>query len=310
MSTFLPQTYSTDELRKIVDDAGEDDYIDAKGPIEWDGAEVSASLAKDIAAFANSRDGGFIVIGKEEPRSGVFNLVGLSDAAAETFNTTNVATWINNRFSPSIRLVCYPVELNNTHFVVIRVNEFIDIPAICTKRFNDPADPRRAILEEGRIYIRSANAASKPMQTEGEFRELIGLATKKQADVLLQHFNAMLKGNALVATEPGDEDQTEGELKLMRDDLVAQRSVELDNGWTFCFYPVDYKRERWSDSQDLRSAFSHEEFGHPRPFRSTVTEPFGPTGASPMTATMKRGVFRDQAFSSIISRSARTLNII
>jgi hypothetical protein len=251
MSNFLPQTYSEDELREIVQNTGEDDCIDTKGPLEWDGAHISAALAKDIAAFANSRDGGFIVIGKEETQPGNFNLVGLSDAAAATFDTTKVATWINNRFSPAIHLVCYPVDLNNLHFVVIRVQEFTDIPAICTKRFSNPADPRNAILEDGRLYIRSPNAASKPLQTEGELRELVGIATKKQADVLLQHFNAMLKGNALAATKPNDEEQTEDDLKLIRGDLVARRNVDLDSGWTFCFHPVDYRKERWSDLQDL-----------------------------------------------------------
>jgi hypothetical protein len=89
------------------------------------------------------------------------------------------------------------------------------------------------------------------LKTEGELRELIGLATKKQADVLLQHFNAMLKGNALPQRKPNDQDQTDAELKEIQDTLAARGTIDLKNGWTFCFHPVQYEKQRWADLQDL-----------------------------------------------------------
>ena len=62
--TAMPP-YTPDELIRLIEAAGESANIDAKGPMEWDGAEASAGLTKDILAFANCRDGGVIVIDKK-----------------------------------------------------------------------------------------------------------------------------------------------------------------------------------------------------------------------------------------------------
>ena len=61
---------SHDELTRLIEAQGESPNLDGKAPMLWDGGVNSASLAKDIVAFANSRDGGAIVIGKSEPVAG------------------------------------------------------------------------------------------------------------------------------------------------------------------------------------------------------------------------------------------------
>ena len=250
MSNNLPLTYSEEQLRKIIRSAGEDNHIDAKRPMKWDNGTESAKLAKDIAAFANSRDGGFLILGKEEPEPGKFNLKGLTSEQATSFDTTKVAAWINSRFSPDIHLTCHPVQLDGDDFVVIHIREFGDIPVICTKRYDNPQDPKKPFLEKGRIYVRTANAESKPLQEEGELRDLVGLATKKQADVLLQHFNAMLKGRA-IAEEVTDRERFENELEVIGKDLVERGSVDEKSGWTFFFHPVAYRQERWPNLSTL-----------------------------------------------------------
>jgi hypothetical protein len=53
---MMPHT--TNELIRFIEAAGENENIDAKGPVEWDGGVTSAGLTKDIISFANSRDGG------------------------------------------------------------------------------------------------------------------------------------------------------------------------------------------------------------------------------------------------------------
>lgn len=100
-SPLLPE-----ELVRYVLAAGESDGVDAKAPLTWDGAEHSASLTKDILAFANSRDGGVIVIGKSETAGSGFSLDGLTNEQAASFDTTKVAAWVNSRAAPPVRLVC------------------------------------------------------------------------------------------------------------------------------------------------------------------------------------------------------------
>jgi hypothetical protein len=72
--------YTPTELVRFIEAAAESSNIDAKGPMEWDNGEASAGLTKDILAFANSRDGGVIVIGKDAP--GTLVLTGLTTSQA------------------------------------------------------------------------------------------------------------------------------------------------------------------------------------------------------------------------------------
>lgn len=81
---------ASNELTRWVQTSGESDFVDAKCPMIWDGADSSASLAKDIASFANSRDGGVIVIGKSEASDGSFSYDGLMSDQAASFDTTKV----------------------------------------------------------------------------------------------------------------------------------------------------------------------------------------------------------------------------
>ncbi len=59
-------------------------------------------LTKDIISFANSPDGGVIVIGKEESASGEFIRVGVNETQADSFETTKLATWVNNHCDPPV----------------------------------------------------------------------------------------------------------------------------------------------------------------------------------------------------------------
>src|SRR5205807_4719918 len=102
-SKYMPP-YSPDELTRYIEAAGESAHIEAKGPMEWDGGEAAAALTKDIIALANSRDGGVIVVGKLESQPGNFVLTGLSEPQATSFETTKVATWVNNHSSPPVNL--------------------------------------------------------------------------------------------------------------------------------------------------------------------------------------------------------------
>ena len=184
-----------EDLIPFITAAGETPNVDAKGPMTWDGGEASASLAKDVMAFANCRDGGVIVIGKSENPKGTFILEGVAKEQAASFETTNVATWINNRCQPPVHVTCNQVELNGKLFLVLRVREFDDVPVICTK---DYGDAKKMSLRAGTLYVRTANVESAPLQTIEQLRSLIGLATLKKGDQLLKMFQAMLQGQPLL----------------------------------------------------------------------------------------------------------------
>jgi schlafen family protein len=246
-------THSTPEIIRYIETSGENDHIDAKGPMKWDGNSASASLAKDIVAFANSRDGGVIVIGKSEFKPGEFDMTGLTEEQANSFETTKVANWVNSRFSPSARLVCHIQQHNGKKFVVITVSEFDDIPILCTKSFPDPANPKKHLLKDRTIYVRTANAESAPLGTVEELRTLIGLATSKRGNEMLSMFESMLRGRPLVRVA-SDEEQFEEELTQIQSGLAGVLKDTLAaGGWNLIVYPSIYRSDRWEDNEELES---------------------------------------------------------
>jgi hypothetical protein len=255
MSTVKP-TLSSEELIRIIKAAGESENIDAKGPVAWDGSVESASLAKDIAAFANSRNGGVIVVGKKE-ESGKFDATGVTQDQAATFETTKVAQWVNTRFAPAIRLVCYQQEVDGKLFVVIEVLEFDDIPAICMKPFPDPNNSKNELLKKRTIYVRNANAASAPVETVEELRTLIGLATKKRSDEMFATFHAMLQGRPLVPL-PTHEEQFQHELEEIETATTTERTKKGE--WFFAFHPNSYNATRWQERDDLEGMIRKHSF--------------------------------------------------
>lgn len=238
---------AAEELARWVRTSGESDFVDAKGPTTWDGADASASLAKDIASFANSRDGGVIVIGKSEASDGSFSYDGMTPEQAASFDTTRVGQWVNSRFAPPIRLACHLAELDGKRFVVIIVQEFDDVPSLCVKSFQETGNPKNHLLREGTIYVRNQNAESKPIKTVDELRAVIGLATRKKGDELIAHFQAMLRGRSLADLGPAP-DPFEKEIEQVRSDLKLN---EDKGGWWMTFRPAQHTGNRWSTPEAL-----------------------------------------------------------
>jgi hypothetical protein len=244
--------FSSDELTRFIEAAGESAHIDAKGPMEWDGAEASAGLTKDILALANSRDGGVIVIGKDEPEDGKFVLTGLTEPQASSFDTTKVATWVNNHCQPPVSLVCHRQEHQGRLFVVVAVTEFHDVPVICTKQYELPGKPAKVLLRKGAIYVRTANAESAPLSTAEEMRGLIGLATTKKADQMLAMFQAMLKGRPLLEAKP-DEELFRAERQEVQAALESEFGEQASLGaWTLLCHPVRHQEARWEETDTLK----------------------------------------------------------
>ena len=89
-----PETQT--DLVRYIEAAGETRNVDAKSPMGW-ADDNRASLTKDILACANAKNGGVIVIGKKQMPESTFQEVGVSSKEASTFETTKVATWVNNK---------------------------------------------------------------------------------------------------------------------------------------------------------------------------------------------------------------------
>jgi len=240
-----------EQLTKALKAPAENKFVEAKGAMAWDGGNDSASVAKDIAAFANSKRGGFIIIGKAHADDGGWDYRGLSSDQAATFDTTKVAQWVNSYFAPPIHLTCNPLTHEGNRFVIIHVRQFSGVPSLCIKTFSQIGQPGKHLLKEGAIYARNQNAESKLVTTVDEWRTLIDLVT----------------GNGTVP----EVDPFQQEIDRVRRDLDLNSKQP---GWWMSFRPAQHTGDRWKTKEELqRLIVAHairkiEEF--PFQFKGTV----------------------------------------
>jgi predicted HTH transcriptional regulator len=95
---------SNDQVEwEILISRGETKNLDFKRPMAWDNLN-RGSLTEDIAAMANTRDGGTILVGISEGEDGNAVLEGVSQEQAASFEPTKVIEFVASLFQPPVDL--------------------------------------------------------------------------------------------------------------------------------------------------------------------------------------------------------------
>jgi predicted HTH transcriptional regulator len=84
-----------EELESRLEGRTETQTFEVKGPCDWN----APSLAKDILAMANVKDGGIIVIGIED---NTFNRIGVNTAQRDTYNLDTMKDQIAPYADPNV----------------------------------------------------------------------------------------------------------------------------------------------------------------------------------------------------------------
>lgn len=120
---------TTKELEQLLEGGIETPRIEYKGPCSW---KVN-TFAKDILALANYEDGGWIIVGMEKNENG-YNRSGVTQEQKRSFNFDIMRDQFSKFPESHVEFsVHYPTDRNSIQFVVIRVNEFREIPVLCVK---------------------------------------------------------------------------------------------------------------------------------------------------------------------------------
>ena len=139
-----------------------------KPPCNWD----VRTFVKDILAFANVQDGGYIVIGFND---GAFDRIGVMDEQAESFNQETMQDQVANYADPFVTFYVYNdiVDSDGLRFVVIRVIEFSEVPVLCKADSSD--------VHKGRMYYRSRHRRpeSEAVSNSFDMRDISTCATVK-----------------------------------------------------------------------------------------------------------------------------------
>ena len=156
------------QFESLVEGSEESQSLDFKGACSWD---VKA-LVKDILAFSNVQDGGYIVIGVDDK---TLKRIGVTAEQAESFNQETMQDQVTKYADPFVIFTVFNDihDANGLRFVVIRVVEFAEVPVVCRV---DGAD-----VHHGRVYYRSRRRRpeSEAVSNSFDMRDILDRAALK-----------------------------------------------------------------------------------------------------------------------------------
>jgi predicted HTH transcriptional regulator len=166
------------ELMELIK-AGERRSVELKQSMSWDEPNTQAKITRSILAMSNIRDGGKIIIGAKRNDDDTYEPEGLYPEHKDTYNSDNVADHVSNYADPYVKFTLEAITCGENTFIVIRVDEFEEVPVICK---NDGRDLRRSA-----VYVRSRRKPeSVEVRDEAEMREIIEMAVEKSVRKLFQ----------------------------------------------------------------------------------------------------------------------------
>ncbi len=160
------------ELEAILAQGHETHGVEFKGPGKRTNSAFLASVIRAMLGMANHRDGGHVILGID---SESLEPIGLDDdVAASWLNYDALAPAVNEYASPSVSFDVQSLPFRENKIVIIRVEEFEEIPILCRKEFQG-SGKKSPVLRRGACYVR----ASPEIPSEQEMRELLELAIDK-----------------------------------------------------------------------------------------------------------------------------------
>lgn len=169
--------------------------LEYKRSMPW--RDLQIGIVKAALAFANTRGGGYIVIGMTQLPGDRYEPDGMAPEHLGEYTLDSVQEFVNSYAAPFVSLDAVQHEHGGKTFFVIAVDPFEDVPVICTRGSGDD-------LRQAALYTRSRRViSSAPIDNPEDMRALIDLATDRSV--------ARLRARGLLppvaAGIPSDEDR-------------------------------------------------------------------------------------------------------
>jgi len=163
-----------EDLRELLECAAESRDVDYKSAVEFDeGTDFAAKLVKHIVAFANS-GGGYLIIGyKEQTNGSLAPDPAITDKIVASYEVTRLCQHVERYLDGQdrIKIKIYKEEFAGMKYPIICIYRFQQCPFVCTKDCVS-SETRDAILESGKVYIRTEGARTLTVKEPSEWRQL------------------------------------------------------------------------------------------------------------------------------------------
>jgi len=184
-----------DDIKQLIQLGREGRNLEFKRSTSWSESQFKAKIVKSVLAFSNVRDGGILVLGVEQ-QGDVFQAVGVESDHLDTYDQDQVASYVAEFADPYSVVHVEKVEVDGKWFVIVRVDEFDQIPVICKQ---DGA----CNLRRGAIYTRTYRMPeSAEVPGQAELREILDMAVEKG----IRKFQETLARTGLAGPKPQAEE--------------------------------------------------------------------------------------------------------
>lgn len=189
-------------IEGLLGQTGESRSVDYKGPMNFPAKNTDerAEIIRDVLAFSNSKDGGYMVIGVDDTTK---KPGGMTLIQAKTWDITDIRNALTSTTSPAPVIDVCQEAFPDGVVVAIRIREFGEDPHLSTWE-RKHTTKGTVILREAGLYVRTEGAQSVEVNNVELMRELLGRAYVKKGERFLREAKALID-----AHWPGKEPEAE-----------------------------------------------------------------------------------------------------
>ena len=159
-------------LDYLISHGREERNLEYKQSMSWTDIGTKVKVTKSAMAMANIHDGGYIVIGMTK-KGEAYEPEGTQADHADSFRQDDVMQWVNEYADPYVELFVNSVNKEGRCFIVIKVEEFDQLPVVCNKDGHN--------LTRGDVFTRSRRKyETARVGSQNEMREILTLAVDKE----------------------------------------------------------------------------------------------------------------------------------
>jgi hypothetical protein len=239
-----PIILSKQHLRDLIASGSENRNLDYKQPFSWSNItrDEKLGIVKDVLAFANTRDGGVILIGVEDKTNA---FIGLSEEEAGSFDQTSFNDFVHKYTDPQHTCYLQRREIDGKRIVAIVVPEFEDVPVLCKQTVQAEREVNKIVVRKAGLYKRTDKATSELIENDTDMRELLNRGILRRQDELMYAIRQIL----LPTDAQAMSDTNTAYVTEIQDALIyfgALWSGKLLDGphWTLTMRPVNYAKDR------------------------------------------------------------------
>lgn len=188
----MSHSWNTEKIEEIIEKA-ETISIDLKQAAPFSG-DFAEKITKTIAAMANTKNGGVILVGIRDDKS----VIDCTDILG-TWDKTKVTNHLRKKLNPMPSFEILSKKFLGKLIIILEIHEFLDLPILVKETITI----NNKTFTPGTIFIRTVGAETKIISTEDEMRNFLKLIVARKVDLLRRDFYEIINGKSLSeAPEP------------------------------------------------------------------------------------------------------------